>query len=138
MDTLLRGFIWYICLCYQDDMIVLVSTFSEHVEHLDKVLSRLRKVGLQLNSKKCRFGTHQLNVLGHVEDLLDSQGTCPDYNKISVVATFRIPASTKQLQSFLRLLLFLNVQSKFCQYGGITDLTASQKLALFVRSRPGA
>lgn len=52
MNSLLRGFTWPICLCYLDDIIVLSSTFEEHLERFNKALSYLRNAGLQLNPGK--------------------------------------------------------------------------------------
>lgn len=66
MDTVLRGLKWKICFCYLDDIVVFSSTFHDHLRRLDAVLTCLSKAGLQLNSKKCRFASKTIKVLGHV------------------------------------------------------------------------
>ena len=40
---------------YMDDIIIATDTFEKHLELLEKVLSKLKEVGLQVNSDKCNF-----------------------------------------------------------------------------------
>ena len=48
METVLAGLIRNVCLDYLDDIIVTGKTFSEHLDNLRKVLTRLREAGLRL------------------------------------------------------------------------------------------
>lgn len=100
MDTLLRGLKWSICLCYLDDVVVFSTTFSEHLSRLKKVLSCFQTAGLQLNSKKCFFGTREIKVLGH---LVNADGVRPDPDKLRAVSDFPPPKDLKTLRSFLGL-----------------------------------
>ena len=40
---------------YTDDIIIATDTFEKHLALLEKVLSKLKEVGLQVNSDKCNF-----------------------------------------------------------------------------------
>lgn len=53
----------YSCIC--DDIIVINSTFDEHLSILSEILRRLREARLKLNTKKCKFCVNQLIHLGH-------------------------------------------------------------------------
>lgn len=100
IDTVLRGLKWKTCLCYLDDIVVFSSTFDDHLQRLDEVLTCLSNAGLQLNTKKCHFGSTTIKVLGH---LVNKDGIQPDPDKISAVLNFPRPLRAKELRSFLGL-----------------------------------
>jgi len=52
----LAGLHWDICLVYIDDIIVMGSSFNEHVQNVAQVLQRLQSTGLKLKPTKCRTG----------------------------------------------------------------------------------
>lgn len=62
MDRVLGGLKWSSCLVYFDDIIVIGSTFSEHLKHLTAVLTNLRQSGLKLNPAKCKLYQQQSYV----------------------------------------------------------------------------
>ena len=51
---------------YLDDILVFSSTLSDHLKHLQKVLSRLKCVNLKLKPSKCQFVRREVEYLGHV------------------------------------------------------------------------
>ncbi len=53
MQKVLAGLDW--CFVYLDDILIVSSTFEEHLERLREVLTRLRKAGLRLKPGKCHF-----------------------------------------------------------------------------------
>lgn len=55
IDTVLRGLKWKTCLCYLDDIVIFSSTFAQHLQRLDEVLTCIANAGLQLNTKKVSF-----------------------------------------------------------------------------------
>ena len=51
---------------YIDDLLATsCSTFEEHLEHLEKVLSQLSDVGLKVNAKKSHFAKFEIEYLGY-------------------------------------------------------------------------
>ena len=51
---------------FQDDIIVSGRTLEEHDVNLEKVLSKLKEMGVTLNRDKCIFGVPSLVFLGHI------------------------------------------------------------------------
>ena len=51
--------------CYIDDIIIWLSSFAEHLEHLEIVFKRLREWGLKIQPGKCLFGAKKVDFLGH-------------------------------------------------------------------------
>ena len=51
---------------YLDDVLVFGRSIAEHNANLTQVLERLRRAGLRLKPKKCRFALKEVEYLGHV------------------------------------------------------------------------
>ena len=82
------------------DIIVIGSTFSEHLEHLAAVLTHLRQSGLKLNPAKCKLCQQQVTFLGHI---VSAQGISTDPEKVEVIAKWPTPQSKRDVQQFLGL-----------------------------------
>ena len=83
---------------YLDDIIVLGSTFEEHLDNLREVLQRLRAAGLRLNKEKCQFGRTELQYLGHT---VTEQGVATDPEKVQAIARIPAPTNLRELRRFL-------------------------------------
>ena len=53
MNLVLRGLTWDIVLAFLDDIIVLGKSFTDHLNNIKEVLTRLRSYGLKLKPSKC-------------------------------------------------------------------------------------
>ena len=64
MDTVTRGMNWVFTLVYLDNIIVFLSTFEEHLEHLAQLFACLCEANLKLKASKCLFCQHEDPILG--------------------------------------------------------------------------
>ena len=85
-------------LVYLDDLLVFSPTFEDHLQSLDKVLTRLRDFGLKLNPEKCCFAQTSVKCLGHI---VSQDGVSTDPSKVSAVQQWPRPSSAKELKTFL-------------------------------------
>lgn len=87
--------------CYVDDILIsTTTTFKDHLDHIDKVLSRLRENGVTVKLKKSEFLKQRVKFLGYI---LSDEGITMDPEKIDKIKNFRTPRNLKELQSFLGL-----------------------------------
>ena len=98
MDLVLSGLQWSSCLVYLDDVVVVEQSFEEHLQNLESVFKWLRDAGLRLKPKKCFFLKKEVLYLGHV---VSREGIATDPAKISKVAHWPEPTTTKEVQKFL-------------------------------------
>jgi len=85
---------------FVDDLNVHSESWGEHLQHLNAVLYKLKKVNLKLNPNKCYFATKSITFLGHV---VSKEGTRLDPGKIKVVLHFPTPKTVTSVRSFLGL-----------------------------------
>ncbi|CAM5073737.1 unnamed protein product [Eretmochelys imbricata] len=98
VDGLLAGLGEY-AVAYLDDVAIFSDSWADHLEHLQKVLERIREAGLTVKAK-CQIGLNRVTYLGHQV----GQGTIsPLQAKVDAIQKWRVPKSKKQVQSFLGL-----------------------------------
>lgn len=83
---------------YLDDIIVVSSSFEEHVSLLLRVLEKLKHANLTVNLEKCKFFRSQLKYLGYV---VDEHGLRTDPSKVEAILNYPTPTSRKDLKRFL-------------------------------------
>ncbi|MBW0563402.1 hypothetical protein O181_103117 [Austropuccinia psidii MF-1] len=83
---------------YIDDIIIYSETWKDHVQYIDRVLSKCTPINLKISLKKCPFGQQELLALGH-----KVSGLCLeiDQNKVAAVLQNPVPKNIKEMQSFL-------------------------------------
>ena len=100
IDLVLAGLSWEVCLAYVDDVIVMSSTFEQHMERLSLVFQRLSDAGLKLKPNKCKLFQLKVHFLGHI---VSGRGLEPDSGKVASVANWPVPKDIGELRSWLGL-----------------------------------
>ena len=88
---------------FMDDVLVATETWKEHVEALKAVLQRLREANLAAKPSKIFVGFEQLPFLGHE---IGAGRRWPEADKIEKIIEAPLPATKKQLRSFMGLCSF--------------------------------
>ena len=83
-----------------NDIIILNSTFQEHIQDLAAVFDRLRLANVTLKGSKCVFAAESVDFLGYE---LSSQGNKPQHRLTRAIHQFSPPESRKELKGFLGL-----------------------------------
>ena len=100
MDEILREYIGEFVIVYLDDIMIYSKDFEEHVEHIDKVLNKLRENNMIIKLKKCKFGERNIEFLGHI---VGRDGLKPDEKKVEKIKKIKIPETITEIRSFLGL-----------------------------------
>ncbi|MBW0523172.1 hypothetical protein O181_062887 [Austropuccinia psidii MF-1] len=101
MDTIVQEEIlegWMVV--YIDDIIIYSETWEEHVQYIDRVLSKCTPINLKIPLKKCNFGQQELLSLGHK---VSGLSLAIDQNKVAEVLQKPVPKNIKEMQYFLGL-----------------------------------
>ncbi|MBW0484174.1 hypothetical protein O181_023889 [Austropuccinia psidii MF-1] len=93
-EELLEG--WMVV--YIDDIIINSEKEEDHVQYIDRVLSKCTPIKLKISLKKCNFGQQDLLALRHKVSGL-SQAI--DQNKVAALLQKPVPRKIKEMQSFL-------------------------------------
>jgi hypothetical protein len=87
-------------LVFFDDILVYIHTWSDHIQHLELVLSLLRADQLQIKLSKCSFAQQEIAYLGHA---ILARGVATDPSKVDAVTSWPVPANCRELRGFLSL-----------------------------------
>ncbi|MBW0477821.1 hypothetical protein O181_017536 [Austropuccinia psidii MF-1] len=83
---------------YIDDIIIYSETWEDHVQYIDRVLSKCTPINLKISLKKCNFGQQELLALGHK---LSGLSLAIDHNTVAAVLQKPVPKRVKEIQYFL-------------------------------------
>jgi hypothetical protein len=94
-------------IAYLDDILIFSRTYEEHVQHVRKVMDKLKKHKIPLKLSKCEFHKNKIGFLGYI---VSSEGLAPDPKKVQAIEEWPEPKTVKETQSFLGL---INYYRKF-------------------------
>ena len=85
-------------------LIFINGTWSEHCEHVNKMLNCLNEAGLFLNIKKCKFKVTRIKYLEFIVNA--GVGIQMDPEKVKAITEWQPPITVKGVQSFLDFVNF--------------------------------
>jgi hypothetical protein len=100
MDKVLKEYIGEFVTVYLDDIMIYSKSFEEHVEHIEKVLMKLKEINAVIKLKKCEFGKRNLEFLGH---RVGKDGLQPGVEKVEKIKNMKRPENVTEVRSFLGL-----------------------------------
>ncbi|XP_041967264.1 uncharacterized protein K02A2.6-like [Alosa sapidissima] len=107
-------------LLYLDDIVIFSSSFHQHVQRLQLVLSRLKEHNLKLKLSKCNFFKEEVQYLGHV---ISASGVATDPGKIQTVLQWKQPTTLTHLRSFLGFASYYRrFVAGFAKHAGVLEL----------------
>ncbi len=86
---------------YIDDIAVFSQDWSTHIQHLKRVLDKLKEEGLTIHLEKAHIGYKTCSFLGHIVG--DGQ-ISPQEAKTAAVRNFKQPRTKTEFRSFLGLI----------------------------------
>lgn len=83
---------------YLDDIVIYSSTWEEHLQHLEVVISHIRSTGLTINPSKCSIAMAETEYLGYV---IGRGVIKPQVQRIQAIESCPIPQTRTKIRSFL-------------------------------------
>ncbi|MBW0482324.1 hypothetical protein O181_022039 [Austropuccinia psidii MF-1] len=83
---------------YINDISIYSETWEDHVQYIDRVLSKCTLISLKISLKRCNFGQQELLALGHK---VSGISLAIDQNKLTAVLQKPVPKSIKEMQYYL-------------------------------------
>ena len=109
MNEVMRPFLRKCVVVFLDDILVFSSSWQEHLDHLESVLSALEEAELFCNGSKRLFAVQRVKFLGHI---ITAETVAPDPEKLIAVTKWPVRRSVKEVRQFLS---FTNFFRRFIQ-----------------------
>jgi hypothetical protein len=100
MNNIFHKYLDEFVVVYLDDILIYSRTKEEHLNHLEKVLTKLREHRLYAKLSKCELFQTKVEYLGHY---ISGEGVAVDQRKVEVIKTWPNPTNLTELRSFLGL-----------------------------------
>ena len=81
-----------------DDILFYSKNYSEHLVHVEQVLTLLSKHQWRVKRSKCEFAQRSIAYMGYV---VSEQGVETDPIKVQAIQTCHVPTNVKELRFFL-------------------------------------
>ena len=98
INLVMQGLTWEACLVSLDDIIVISTTFEQHLERLNNVFDRLKSANLKFKPSKCKL--FQLKVK-FLESVVSARGIEPDPYKLSAISEWPVPVNLTEVRTFV-------------------------------------
>ena len=126
MNDVFYEFVDPLVVVYLNDIIIYSESLEDNLEHLRKVLSKLRELQLYVKKEKCEFAQQEILFLGRK---VNKGLMMIDERKVQAILYWPPPSKVAELQSFLGL---ANYYRKFIQgyskkVAPLTDLLKKDK-----------
>jgi hypothetical protein len=105
MNRVLGPYLDDFCMVYLDDILIYSKTLEEHLTHLRKILTLLRKHQFYCKRSKCLFLQSEVPYLGF---LITADGLKVDPSKIAAIREWPTPTCVSELRSFMGLVQFFD------------------------------
>ncbi len=116
LEVVLGGLVYFACLIYIDDILIVGKTEEEYNQNVVKVLTRLRDAGIKLNPKKCNFGLTEVDYLGW---RISAKGKRISPDRTQPIRDLRAPKSKDEIRALLGLMNYFRIFVP--QYAEIVD-----------------
>lgn len=100
MNRVLGDYVDRFALVYLDDILIFSKSLEEHVQHVRKVLDKLREAKLYANVSKCHFGQKEVEFLGF---RVSGDGTRPAEGKLKAIQEWEPPTNVQEVRQFIGL-----------------------------------
>ncbi|MBW0512201.1 hypothetical protein O181_051916 [Austropuccinia psidii MF-1] len=83
---------------YIEDIIIYSETWEDHVQYIDRVLSKCKPINLKISLRKCNFGQQELLALEHK---VSGLSLAIDQSKVAAVLKKPVLRNIREMQYFL-------------------------------------
>ena len=89
---------------YADDCLIAVRGKRNHCRVILEIVRRFARNGIKLSINKCYFMVARVTFLGHI---FSSEGITLTDSRVDAISRFEVPTSTKQIQAFVGLIIYI-------------------------------
>jgi hypothetical protein len=107
MNDTLMNYLNEFVVAYLDDIIVYNNNKKKHIQHVRKILQRLRETNIQIDVNKCEFHTNETKFL---DMIVDRDEIKMNFEKIKAIVEWDTSNHLKEIQTFLK---FVNIYRRF-------------------------